>query len=81
MSSYGQYVGSKAKARKRRAEEREVTRVKCELSAIAELAKGIRDEKHLREVLATVEDDDLRVATSKLIEPFLLFRIQRVEES
>ncbi len=79
MSSVLPFTGSKSAARRRAAAERQVARVKRELTEIAALAKEIRDEAHLREVLAEIPDDEMRIAVSKLMEPFLSFRIQRVE--
>lgn len=79
MSSPGVFAGSKRAARRVAAEQREVARVGRELNAIYQLAQSIRDEAHLQQILSDEPDDAQRAALAAFLEPFLPFRIQRVE--
>lgn len=73
------FAGSKRKARLLARDERRVRAVNARLNHIAQLAKLIKTEQELDTYLAAIEDDAVRAETKSLIEPFLLFRIQRVE--
>jgi class 3 adenylate cyclase len=79
VSSRLAFAGSKRKARRIAAEEREVARLKADLQSVAELSEYVRDDAHLEQILTDVFDVDQRDAVRKLIEPFLRYRITRVE--
>jgi len=57
------FAGSKRKVR----QAAEVARVKQDLDGILALAPFIRDDAHLDDILADVEDDDLRDAVRVLL--------------
>lgn len=73
MASIGPFTGSKRKARVRALEDKKTRAFQRRLDKITELARHIRDEQQFQAILATVEDDDVRRETEKLLEPLLLF--------
>lgn len=74
-------TGSKRKRRRAEAAERLRQKVDRDLNRIYQLSKLITSEQELDTYLAAIADDDMRAATKTLIEPFLLFRIQRTDQS
>lgn len=70
---YGPHAGSKRQARILALEARQVAAMKRRLGRIYELAQSIRDEAHLDQILADIDDDTLRAETRTVIEPFLSF--------
>lgn len=72
------FAGSKRAARRMAADAREVARVKRELNDIYVLARHVRDEAHLQQILDDVAGETDRAAVAALLEPFLSFRVQRV---
>lgn len=68
--------------KKRRLAERDARRVRAvnaRLNRIMQLAKLLKNDHELDLLLQSIPDDALRAETRKLIEPFCLFKIQRVE--
>lgn len=73
-------TGSKRKRRRAEAAERLRQKVDRDLNRVYQLSKLIASEQELDTYLAAIADDEVRAATKKLIEPFLLFRIQRTDK-
>lgn len=63
MTSRLAFTGSKRKVR----QAAEVARVKTDLQGILALAPFIRDDDHLADILADVEDEALRAAVKTLL--------------
>lgn len=78
MPSRGPLTGSKRKARVLRFQERQRALVNRRLNEIMALAKHVQTEAHLEQLLANIPDDAMRAEVSKLIEPFLPFKINRL---
>lgn len=74
-----QFAGSKKKARIAERDARRVRAVKKRLERIYELARLIKSEQELDTYLTAIPDDAVRAETRKLIEPFLLFKVRRVQ--
>jgi hypothetical protein len=79
VSSSRVRTGSKRRARQLARADREVARTKRDLQEIARLAPLIRDDAHLRQILADIPDATDRAAVARLLDPFRPFRLQRVE--
>lgn len=78
---HAKFAGSKRKAKLLARDERRVATVQKRLHRIYQLSTLIRSEQELDAYLAAIPDALLRAATRTLIEPFLLFRVARVELS
>ena len=76
---HAKFAGSKRKAKLLARDERRVEATQKRLNRIYQLSKLIQSEQELDTYLAQIEDPELRAATRTLIEPFLLFRITRVD--
>lgn len=74
-----QFSGSKRKAKADARDARRVRAVQARLNRIYDLAKLLKSEEELNLLLQSIPDDAVRAETRKLIEPFCLFKIQRVE--
>lgn len=72
-------AGSKRKARLLAREWRRVVAVNKRLSRIYQLSTLLKSEQELDLYLRQIPDAAVRAETKKLIEPFLLFRLKRVE--
>lgn len=74
-----QFAGSKRQARIAARDQRRVDAVKTRLQKIYALSKLVKDEDELNVLLASIPDEAVREETKKLIEPFLLFTLRKVE--
>jgi hypothetical protein len=74
-----QFAGSKRQARLAAREQRKVDAVKKRLQKIYALSKLVKSEDELDQLLAAIPDDEVRVATKSLMEPFLLFKLRKIE--